>query len=219
MSVDQSTATTPAPPAPPQAAEQAPEVQTFTIADDAPEAPSTPVSAPVTVPSTDTTESYEEPADPSPGEEIERLVPSPGEPFELSDGTKVVANELRLREFLGLLKIVTRGAALAMNEVRLNTNDDDFAQSLISLFIFAIPEAEDEAADFVRMMVRPAGPFDDAKDEAAARTALDEHMVNPDLEDLFSIIEIVITNEGKDLRRLGKRLGKALEFAQKTGQV
>jgi hypothetical protein len=162
---------------------------------------------------------FEPPADPIPAEDIERLLPGPGEPFALEDGTMVIANELRLKEFLQLLKIVTRGAAIALGEVRLNTNDADFAQSLISLFIFAIPEAEDEAADFLRMMVRPAGPFPGKDEETAAKNHLNDLMENPDLEDMFSIIEIVITNDGKDLRRLGKRLTSALAFAQKTGQI
>ena len=162
---------------------------------------------------------FEPPSDPNPDEDVERLLPSPGEPFPLVDGTQVIANDLRLKEFLGLLKIVTRGAAVALGEVRLNTNDEEFAQSLVSLFIFAIPEAEEEAADFLRMMVRPAGPFESPEAEARAQADLDALMINPDLEDMFSIIEVVITTEGKDLRRLGKRLGKALEFAQRTGQV
>lgn len=161
----------------------------------------------------------EEPSDPQPSEDIERLLPSPGDPFTLADGTRVVANELKLKEFLGLLKIVTRGAAIALGEVRLDATDEAFSQSLISLFLFAIPEAEEEAADFLRLMVRPAGPFKNREDEQAANASLDLLMLNPDLEDLFTIIEIVINNEGKDLRRLGKRLGKALEFAQRTGQI
>jgi hypothetical protein len=162
---------------------------------------------------------YEPPADPQPAEDVERLLPSPGEPFALSDGTMVVANELRLKEFLGLLKIVTRGAAVALGEVRLDATDEAFSQSLISLFLFAIPEAEEEAADFLRLMVRPAGPFADRDARNSAESSLDLLMLNPDLEDLFTIIEIVINHEGKDLRRLGKRLGKALEFAQRTGQI
>lgn len=164
-------------------------------------------------------EPFEPPSDPTPDEDIERLLPTPGAPFTLSDGTLVLANELRLKEFLALLKIVTRGAAVALGEVRLNTTDADFSQSLISLFIFAIPEAEEEAADFLRLMVRPVGPFASPDEEIAARAKLDGLMINPDLEDLFSIIEVVVVTEGKDLRRLGKRLTKALEFAQKTGQV
>lgn len=162
---------------------------------------------------------YVPPSDPQPDEDIERLLPSPGEPFALADGTMVIAQPLRLKEFLGLLKIVTRGAAMAMGEVRLNTNDADFSSSMMSLFIFAIPEAEDEAAEFLRMMIRPAGPFANGDAETKAYVDLDKAMKNPDLEDLFTIIEVVLNNEGKDLRRLGKRLGKALEFAQKTGQA
>jgi hypothetical protein len=184
-----------------------------------PVAPVPEVSEVSEVPAAEPDEGFEPASDPTPDEEIERLLPSPGEPFALADGTQVIANDLRLKEFLGLLKIVTRGAAIALGEVKLNTNDEDFQQSLISLFLFAIPEAEEEAADFLRLMVRPAGPFRTAQEQAMATQELDAVMENPELEDMFSIIEIVIHNEGRDLRRLGKRLGKAVEFAQRTGQA
>jgi hypothetical protein len=211
MSVDQVNVTSPSPEAP--AATPAAPV----------EAGSTYVTPPLaTAPApevSEVSETFVEPSQPTANDEVERLLPSKGEPFELVDGTRVIANDLRLKEFLGMLKIVTRGAAIALGEVRLNTNDEDFQQSLISLFLFAIPEAEEEAADFLRLMVRPAGPFPNPVAEIEAVTALDVNMSNPELEDMFTIVEVVVNNEGKDLRRLGKRLGKALEFAQKTGQV
>lgn len=155
---------------------------------------------------------------PSPAEDIERILPNPGEPFALESGLQVVANPLKLRELLALLKIITRGAAIALGELNFNSTDSNFQQQMISLFIFAIPEAEDEAADFIRLMVRPAGPFADEDARVAAQIKLDEELLNPSLEDLFSIIEIVIHNEGGDLRRLGKRLMNTIAFAQKTGQ-
>lgn len=162
---------------------------------------------------------YVPPSDPSPEEDVERLLPSPGEPFALADGMMVIANPLKLKGFLGMLKIVTRGAAMALGDVRLNVSDADFMESLMSLFIFAIPEAEVEAADFLRIMVRPAGPFKSPEEAGEAEAELDAIMRDPDLEDVFSIIEIVIRTEGSDLRRLGKRLTSALTFAQKTGQL
>ena len=161
---------------------------------------------------------YEAPQQPTPAEDVQRLVPDPNEPVTLADGTRVRVKPLRLREFLAMLKIVTRGAAMAMGSVRLDTNDEDFAQSLISLFLFAIPEAEDEAVDFIRLMVEPVGPFAEGEREAADAKIF-EYLNNPELEDLVTVVEAVVQREGKDLRALGKRLGKMLEVARKTGQV
>ena len=163
-------------------------------------------------------ETYEAPAQPTPAEDVQRLLPDPHEPVELINGSRVRIKPLRLREFLAMLKIVTRGAAMAMGSVRLDTNDDDFAQSLISLFLFAIPEAEEEAVDFIRLMVEPVGPFADGEREAA-ENKLFEDLDNPELEDIVTIVEGVVQREGKDLRALGKRLGTMLEVAKKTGQV
>jgi hypothetical protein len=163
-------------------------------------------------------EAYEAPAQPKPAEDVQRLLPDPSAPVELANGSKVRIKSLKLREFLAMLKIVTRGAAMAMGSVRLDTNDEDFAQSLISLFLFAIPEAEEEAVDFIRLMVEPVGPFADGEREAA-EAKLFEDLDNPELEDIVTIVEGVIQREGKDLRALGKRLSAMLEVAKKTGQV
>lgn len=163
------------------------------------------------------------PAPPSPEEDVQRLLPDPNLPFALADGTQVVARHLRLREFLSMLKIITRGASMALGSVPLNVNDENFASSLVSLFIFAIPEAEDEAVDFVRKIVDPAPPQGGwGRDDNAriqAESVLDSTLANPDLEDMLSIIETVIRKEGPDLRRLGKRLQDAMTFMQRTGQT
>jgi hypothetical protein len=163
------------------------------------------------------------PTEPRPEEDIERLVPDPTKPFELTSGFWVETNRLRLREFLAMLKIVTRGAAMAMGSVRLNTDDEDFMQSMVSLFLFAIPEAEDEAVDFIRMMVKPVKPsgavFANDDERVQYEQKLTEELDNPELEDMVTIIETVIRREGKDLRSLGKRLSGMLEVARKTGQI
>ena len=162
--------------------------------------------------------SYIAPSDPTPDQDVERLLPGPGEPITLESGKQVLVNPLRLREFLAMLKIITRGAAMALGSVRLDTNDEDFMQNMLSLFVFAIPEAEDEVVDFVRVMVSPYGNFS-GSEKVEAVNQLWEEMANPELEDLFTVVEVVIHREGSDLRRLGKRLANAIAFARKTGQV
>ena len=167
-------------------------------------------------------QAYEPPKDPSPDDEVDRLLPDPDKPVTLDDGTLVQIKPLRLREFLAMLKIVTRGAAIAMGQIRLDARDEDFMQSMIAMFLFAIPEAEEEAIDFIRIMVEPAKAYGDSDEERAQRAQdqdkLDVYLNSPSLDDTFTVIENIIHREGSDLRRLGKRLTSALAFAQKTGQ-
>lgn len=167
-------------------------------------------------------QAYEPPKDPSPDEEVGRILPDPNEPVTLENGSKVRINPLRLREFLAMLKIVTRGAAIALGQIRLDARDEDFAQSMIAMFLFAIPEAEDEAVAFIKVMVAPAEDFGDSEAEQERRVQvqdeLDTYLNSPGLDDTFTVIENIIHREGPDLRRLGKRLMSALAFAQKTGQ-
>lgn len=172
------------------------------------------------------------PVDPDPHEDIERILPGPGEPFELVSGRKVIANPLKLRGFLAMLRIITRGATMLLGELRMDRGDSEFIKTLINMLLFSIPESPDEVADFLRVMVRPAelpdddkSPGKDAEGNAlpSPRTQaildLDAEFDDPELDDMVTIIEVVIRNEGSDLRRLGKRLQSALEFAQKTNAL
>lgn len=161
----------------------------------------------------------EETTSPSAADEVERLVPDPKKPFTLSDGTRVVAKPLKLRELLAALKIVTRGATMAMGGIRFDLNDEAFIQSMLGLFLFAIPEAEEEVVEFLQVMLEPAGPFATKEEKQNAQDRLEEVLDNPDLEDVLSVVEAVIRRESKDLRSLGKRLENMLSIAQKTGQI
>lgn len=148
----------------------------------------------------------------------------------LSSGNKVEIVPLKTRQFFKLLKIITRGAGDALTSLRLDPNDSDmeFAGKLIATFGFSIPEAEDEAIDFIQSMCKPVGLNDRPasslnKQDREHDLALWEQMVtdleNPELEDLLSVIEAVITQETPNLKALGKRLGQMFNLARKTGQI
>lgn len=156
---------------------------------------------------------------PSAADEVERIVPDPKAPITLADGTRVIAKPLRLRELLAALKIVTRGAAMSMGGIQFDLNDEAFVQSMLGLFLFAVPEADEEVVDFLQKMVEPCGPFVSDEERETARTHVAEILENPDLEDVFLIVETVVRRESKDLRGLGKRLENMMKFAQKTGQL
>lgn len=148
----------------------------------------------------------------------------------LSTGNQVEIVPLKTRQFFKLLKIITRGAGDALTSLRLNPNDSDmeFAAKLIATFGFAIPEAEDEAIDFLTSMCKPVGLIDRHaatlnKQDKERNLELWERMVedleNPQLEDTLSVIEAVVTQETPNLKALGKRLGQMFDLARKTGQI
>jgi hypothetical protein len=204
---------------------------TISVPNDAPEAPKTTVNYSGVAPKSPESPAgalglteaeppaYDPPDDPTPEEDVERLLPKRGEPFPLESGMRVVINPLKLRGFLAMLKIITRGASVLMGEIRLNTGDEDFMQSMMKLFVFAIPESPDEVSDFLYVMVSPAEKFDDPEKQAEAQKALAYEFDDPDLGDVITIAEMIIRTEGADLRRLGKRLQSALAFAQKTNAL
>lgn len=152
-------------------------------------------------------------------DEITALLENPNGPFELSTGTRVTIKQLKLREFLSLLRIVTRGAAPALGSVNLDfDNPNQFVQSLFGIVLFAIPEATEETIEFVQQIVEPADLKGlDAKAQMAKRESLYEELFNPELEDLINIVAVVISSEGSDLQKLGKRLKTMFGVASKMG--
>lgn len=152
-------------------------------------------------------------------DEMERLLEDPSGPFALASGTAFNIRQLRLRELLRLLRIVTRGASMAMPALNFNfENPDEFVQSFLALVVFSIPEAEDETVDFVQSMVDPILTGHEETD-ARSRLALLNELENPELDDIITIITIIIATEGRDLAALGKRLRSMLSVARKMGQV
>lgn len=151
-------------------------------------------------------------------DEITSLLETPNGPFELTSGTRVVVRQLKLREFLALLRIVTRGAAPALGNVSLDfDNPNQFVQSLLGIVLFAIPEATEETIEFVQTVVEPADLPKDTKAALALRESLYEELFNPDLEDLINIVAVVVASEGSDLQKLGKRLKTMFGVASKMG--
>ena len=68
-------------------------------------------------------------------------------------------------------------------------------------------------------MVDPAALTGHPETDAKLRIALLEELDNPDLDDMITILTIIIATEGRDLAALGKRLRSMLSVARKMGQV
>lgn len=151
-------------------------------------------------------------------DDIKRLLEEPNGPFELSSGTVIVIRPLKMREFLALLRIITRGASMSMSGIDLNLGDEDnFVQNLLAMTLFAIPEAEEEVIVFVRSIIDPIGLNGDRAHDEPMLKALDLEMFNPEMEDVVNVLAKVIAAEGADLHALGKRLVAMWKMATKMG--
>jgi hypothetical protein len=167
---------------------------------------------------------------PSLPSETDRLDPIP-QLVDLVSGTKVQVLPLKLRQLFRLMRIITRGgsAYLPMLRDAMAIQDEDarsdaLGTQLIAIALFALPDAEDEAVEFLMSCVEPDGltPGRDKAQRAIneqLRRELSEELFNPEPEDAISIIEAVILREKNDLAALGKRLTAAFTMATKTGQL
>lgn len=166
----------------------------------------------------------------TPTPEIDRLNPVP-ETVTLQSGLKVDLQRLKLRQLFKLLRIITRGGAQYLPMLReAFVEADDEARSeavgvqLMAISLIALPEAENEACEFLRSVVEPHG-MPEGKDKATRAVqeqmydALNRELMNPELEDTMTILEGVINREKGDLAALGKRIGTAITMMGKTGQL
>jgi hypothetical protein len=158
------------------------------------------------------------PAQPMPArDEIERLDPQPIE-MKLASGTEFDLEPLKLRQFLRLLRIVTRGAADVLDTANLDfENPQDFLQTFLGMVLFSIPEAEEETVAFIQSMVRPKHMTGNPEKDLIKVRELVRELDNPELEDTLTIVQSIIERESEDLRALGKRLGSMLRVAEKMG--
>lgn len=149
--------------------------------------------------------------------DVDALVPE-SDKITLSSGSVVRVERLRTRGFFKLLKIVTRGGGPILMQMDLNFEDPRvFMNQFLAVVVMAIPEAEDEAIDFIRAMVVPAEFVEDAKSKSAQQKNRDlveslyDELDDPHPEDVLTIIEVIIRNEAEDIVALGKRLAATLK--------
>lgn len=163
--------------------------------------------------------------------ETDRLDPVP-DVLKLSSGTRISVVPLRMRQLFRLMRIITRGGAqyLPMLRDAWTASKDNadaaevFGTQLLAVALIALPEAEDEAVEFIQSVVEPVDLLtrDDKQSRefnARQRAELDVELNNPLPDDLVTIIEAVVLLNKDDLVALGKRLGAMMAIALKTGQV
>jgi len=158
--------------------------------------------------------------------EIDLLTSEP-QTLTLVSGTEVRVLRLKTRQLMKLMRILTTGAGSALANVQLgdDSTPEQITTQLLAMLAFSIPEAEDETIDFIWSMVEPAKLITDpkSKPEHEVNEGLMENlraeMTNPELDDLMTVIEAVVTIEGPHLASLGKRLGALFTMAQKVSAV
>ena len=141
--------------------------------------------------------------------DVEALAPSP-DTVTLESGLVVRVERLKTRGMFKLLKVVTRGGGPILMQMPLDFNDTEaFVQQFLAIVIMAVPEAEDEAIDFIRSMVTPVDFIDSprTKDEKKKNeelmVELAEVLDDPEIGDTFEIITKIVQNEAADIAALG----------------
>jgi hypothetical protein len=146
--------------------------------------------------------------------DVDTLASEPSDILTLTTGERVQVERLKTRQTMSLLKILTRGfgGALSSLFVAEDTDSDEFAAELLGSMLVSIPEAEEETIDFIKKMVSPADLIEDPRTKAEkgsnaeAIDRLTKALDNPELDDLFAIVEVIIRTEAPHIQQLGKRL-------------
>ncbi len=161
--------------------------------------------------------------------ELRHLMPE-SEQVKLSGDVVAEIQDLKLRQFLAMLRIITRGSLpmLVDGSFFSSAQDDpeDFAKRLLSVLVLSIPDAEDETVAFLQSLVKPAGLIEgrrldkhDVERNTLLIAQLDAIMQNPELDDMVTILEVVIRREAADIQALGKRLARMFQVAVKAGST
>lgn len=168
--------------------------------------------------------------DEEPENELDRIDPPSATITLESCDIEVNVLPLRTRQLFKMMKIITHGAGQALQNSGLDFADEPavFMQKMISIVLFSIPDAEQQTIEFVQSMVEPTGlvdknPRDLNKQEKERNielwTALNTEMWNPDPGDMIDLVENIIQREAKDIQALGKKIGRLIALASKTGQL
>lgn len=149
--------------------------------------------------------------------EISALTAEP-DVLTLETGDRIIVQRLKTRQMFRLLKILTHGAGGALVGLDFSGEDPEgFVAQLLAITIAAIPNAEDETIEFIQSMVDSADAIEvprskgDRERNQIVRENLADHLSNPSLDDLITILEVVIRKEAPEIAALGKRLGALLQ--------
>lgn len=121
-------------------------------------------------------------------------------------GIEARVNRLRSREFLSLMRVLTRGIGTGAKDLKFEGDADAMRAQFIGLFIVAVPNAVPEFAQFLLTVVEPIDP--------SQRGLLAREMDNPEIEVMLDVFEIIATQEKDDLSSLVGKARAALSRIQ-----
>lgn len=130
--------------------------------------------------------------------DIEPILAASTETFAVN-GIPCQVKRIKSREFLALMRVITKGLGGNVARFKFSMDDADEAQAqILALLLMAIPNAIDEFADLLMGMVQ-------AKDRTQQGAVMAE-MQNPDVDVLMDAITVLLEQEKDDMVAL---VGKA----------
>jgi hypothetical protein len=146
-------------------------------------------------------------AEPESGE-FEAILPEGGR-VEIEPGLYAEVSRLKTREFLLLMRVITRGLGESFATLRFSTNDpDEMQQELLAMLMLAIPNAIEEFGAFLLAIVKPVSESERPNVVLAAQ--------NPDPDVLVDILGTLVEQEAADLQALVGKARAWLARLQKT---
>lgn len=159
--------------------------------------------------------------------DIEELSGDPKPLVLPASNLAVNVQRLKTRQTFKLLKIFTSGAGPIIANLNFDTDEENFVQELLAILLISLPEAEDEAMEFITSMVEPADLLDDGGGKNKVNydknvetwQSFYKTFQNPELDDTVEILTAIIQTEGPHLAALGKKIAAMLPTAAKAQQT
>lgn len=169
-------------------------------------------------------------AEESPEEDDERLetdilLEGVGDVYEkgfvtLSNGHRLPLRQLKAKQLFVLMRIITRGGFQLVPQLLTGMGmwtPTEFANQLIALLVWAVPEAPEATFEFLRTMIE--FPLDEQGQLTEQGKEDVNLLVDPEMEDVVEIITTIVMDNKDDLVSLGKKMRSALDVMRKTGQL
>ncbi len=158
--------------------------------------------------------------------DVDTILAEP-EDLTLSNGFGIRVKRIKTRETFKLLKIITSGMSGSIGSLLFNEDDSEeaFTGALLGAVIVSVPEAEDEAIEFIQAIVEPRNLIENPRTKPERESNEEQYeklsraLENPELEDLVTIIEQVVHNEAPQIRALGNRLALLLKVQTSSAEA
>jgi hypothetical protein len=138
----------------------------------------------------------------------------------LSNGHRLPLRQLKAKQLFVLMRIITRGGFQLVPTLLAGMGTwtpAEFANQLIALTVWAVPEAPEATLEFLRTMVDfPVNEEGNLTEQGKEDVNL---LVDPEMEDVVEIITAIVMENKDDLVSLGKKMRSAMEVMKKTGQL